>query len=100
MASVLGMLLAGAKKNTKTQLLNTFGMSTEKLVASKFQGALKTINEFQHNPNVTLRSANRIYVDKNRTSCCLTTCLFWKRSIQLNPKTLISNLMLRRQVVK
>ena len=39
-------------------------MSTEKLVASKFQGALKTINEFQHNPNVTLRSANRIYVDK------------------------------------
>ena len=64
LASVLGMLLAGAKKNTKTQLLNMFGMSTEKLVASKFQGALKNINEFKRNPNVTLRSANRIYVDK------------------------------------
>ena len=63
LASVLGMLLAGAKKNTKSQLLNTFGMSTEKLVASEFQEALGTIKEFENNPNVTLRTANRIYVD-------------------------------------
>ena len=63
LASVLGMLLAGAKKNTRSQLLNTFGMSTEKLVASEFQGALERIKEFENNPNVTLRSANRIYVD-------------------------------------
>jgi len=63
LASVLGMLLAGAKKNTKSQLLNTFGMATEKLVAKEFQGALKRIKEYEHNPNVTLQSANRIYVD-------------------------------------
>ena len=63
LASVLGMLLAGAKKNTKSQLLNTFGMSTEKLVASEFQEALGTIKEFENNPNVTLRTANKIYVD-------------------------------------
>ena len=63
LASVLGMLLAGAKKNTKSQLLNTFGISNEKVVASEFQGALERIKEFENNPKVTLRSANRIYVD-------------------------------------
>ena len=63
LASVLGMLLAGARKNTRSQLFNAFGTSSDILVVSEIHGALRTIKGFENNPNVTLRTANRIYVD-------------------------------------
>jgi len=62
-ATVLGMLLRGAKEKSEEQILKAFNAKSEDIQEGMKQ-TLGIVRTFKENSNITLRSANKIYSEE------------------------------------
>ena len=64
LGTVLGMVLAGSKENTKKQLLGVFGTDKDEEVEDGFQQVLQVVKGFKESPDVKLHLANKLYSEE------------------------------------
>ena len=64
LGTVLGMVLAGSKENTKKQLLSVFGTDKDEEVEDGFQQVLQVVKGFKESPDVKLHLANKLYSEE------------------------------------
>ena len=62
-ATVLGMLLRGAKEKSEEQILKAFNAKSEDIQEGMKQ-TLGIVQTFKENGNITLRAANKIYSEE------------------------------------
>ena len=64
LGTVLGMVLAGSKENTKMQLLGVFGTDKDEELEDGFQQVLLIVKGFKESPDVKLHLANKLYSEE------------------------------------